>query len=125
MSEAQSSLTRIDDYTFGRITVAGKTYTSDVIIRPGKMRDGWWRKKGHSLCLEDLEEILSDPPRRLLVGRGHDDRMRVPADVVEALAGRGVELRSMPTGMAVALWNRWLDEEGVALGAVAAFHLTC
>jgi hypothetical protein len=125
VNDAQSSLTHVDDYTFGRITVAGKTCTSDVIMRPESMRDGWWRKTGHSLCLADLEEILSDPPRRLLVGRGHDDRMKVPPDVVEALTERGIEVRSMPTGEAVALWNRWLDAEGTTLNAVAALHLTC
>lgn len=33
----------IEDYEFGRITIDGATYTSDVIIRPEGVDDSWWR----------------------------------------------------------------------------------
>ena len=30
----------------------------------------WWRRDGHSLVLEDLEEVLDELPERLIVGMG-------------------------------------------------------
>jgi hypothetical protein len=116
---------RIAEYFFGCITIGSQTYTTDVIIRPGRVRDRWWRKQGHSVCLEDVEEILADPPDRLLLGQGHAGLMRVPDDVCSALEKRGIEVVAMPTAEAVKVWNEWLDAEGADLNAAAAFHLTC
>ena len=48
----------IDAYGFGRITVDGKKYRSDVIIYPERTVEGWWRVSGHDLCREDIEQIL-------------------------------------------------------------------
>lgn len=62
----------IDSYEFGRIAVDGKNYTSDVIIFPDKVLDGWWRKNGHSLHLQDLKKVLEAEPKPevLVVGTG-------------------------------------------------------
>lgn len=48
---------RISEYEFGRIAVDDKTYTSDVIIAPGKVIDSWWRKEGHNLNIDDLDDM--------------------------------------------------------------------
>lgn len=32
----------VDDYSFGRIKVGGKEYTSDVIIYPDRVDSSWW-----------------------------------------------------------------------------------
>jgi hypothetical protein len=38
----------IDNYEFGSITINGKTYNNDVIIRAEEfLNDKWWRKEGH------------------------------------------------------------------------------
>ncbi|HID32748.1 MAG TPA: hypothetical protein EYP24_05165, partial [bacterium (Candidatus Stahlbacteria)] len=49
---------RIESYQFGRITVDGKTYHSDIIIYPDRIVSSWWRGEGHYLKKVDIEEIL-------------------------------------------------------------------
>ena len=43
----------VEHYSFGRITIDGKTYTSDVIVIKGEVRS-WWRKEGHRVALDDI-----------------------------------------------------------------------
>jgi len=52
----------IEHYSFGKITIDGQTYTSDLIIYPGKIDTSWWRKEGHNLQVEDLKDVLIDSP---------------------------------------------------------------
>jgi len=125
MATSKTKITRIQSYAFGRITIASRAYTSDVIIWPEKVKDRWWRRTGHSLFVEDLEEVLSDPPQCLLIGQGTNSLMRVPEETRNVLKEKGIELLTMPTSEAVNLSNRWIEADGTNLNAVAAFHLTC
>lgn len=61
----------IDSYDFGWIIIKGKKYTRDVIVFPERVRDGWWRKKGHGLCVEDLGEnsFTNQNPKFLLLAK--------------------------------------------------------
>lgn len=113
---------RIEQYEFGRIDIAGKTYTSDVIIAPDEVRDGWWRKEGHSLHIDDLAEIVAAQPQVLVVGTGYYGRLHVPAKTREYLEARGIEVREARTGDAVQEFNR-LQQDCARI--VAALHLTC
>ncbi len=109
-------------YEFGRIDIDGTVYTSDVIIYPDHVQEHWRRREGHCLCLDDLAEILRDPPRVLIIGTGHDGAMRVPAATIDALRAHGIEPRVMRTREA--LWDLGrLRQERAPV--VAALHLTC
>ena len=55
----------IEHYSFGRITVDGKTYTSDVIIYPGRVDASWWRREGHNLQAVDLTGVIKAKPEIL------------------------------------------------------------
>jgi hypothetical protein len=112
----------IDTYRFGYIEVNGRSYTSDVIIGPERVVDGWWRKAGHSLFPGDLAMALEMAPRTLIIGTGHDGRMQVPEETRTFLKGEGIEVRTAETGRAVALFNE-LQAQGARV--VAALHLTC
>jgi len=112
---------KIDSYSFGRITINGKTYTSDIIIYPGRVDASWWRKEGHLLQLADVEEALRAKPDVLVIGTGHDGVMRVPRETIERIAGQGIEVKVERTAKAVALYN---DLEG-ATTVIAALHITC
>lgn len=113
---------KVRDYAFGRIDIDGTVYTSDVIIYPERVQAHWWRKQGHSLSMDDLADVLRDPPQVLLIGTGYHGVMQVPPPTLEALRARGVEPRVMKTGEAVAELNR-LQREAARI--VAALHLTC
>jgi hypothetical protein len=52
----------IEGYRFGRVTIDGREETRDVIVLPGRLVRDWWRKEGHGLVLEDLDEVLDELP---------------------------------------------------------------
>jgi hypothetical protein len=111
----------IDSYSFGSITVDGKRYTSDVIIYPQRVNSSWWRKEGHNLHLEDLQEVLRYQPEVLVIGQGKPGLMKVGSDLIEQLNQRGIEVRFAPTAKAVRMYNELCAGKKV----VAALHLTC
>lgn len=111
----------IESYGFGRITIDGKQYTTDVIIFPDHVRDGWWRKEGHRLSIEDLKDVLQAKPEMLVVGTGYYGFMKVPNEVKEHLKSKKIELIVENTKEASKTYNRLASTKGV----VAAFHLTC
>jgi hypothetical protein len=111
---------RIDGYSFGRVLVDGEEHTKDVIVLPSRVVGDWWRRDGHSLVLEDLEEVLEELPERLIVGTGAYGRMRPDPRAIERLRERDVEVESLPTPDAVERFGE-LDPSRTA----AALHLTC
>jgi hypothetical protein len=112
---------KIEHYFFGKITIEGMTYTSDVIIYPGKVNASWWRKQGHNLEIADLADVLTAQPEVLVVGTGAMGLMKVPEETVSHLESKGIEVHVARTGEAVELFNK-LQKDKVA---IAAFHLTC
>jgi hypothetical protein len=114
---------RITDYGFGHVKVDGVVHTKDVIVLPERVVGHWWRCNGHSLVMDDLDEVLEELPERLVVGCGADGRLNPDPGVAAALAGRGVEMEALPTAEAV---ERYAELEAENPAAVAAaLHLTC
>jgi len=111
----------IEEYAWGTIKINGQTYTNDVKIVRGKVVPNWWRKEGHNLFPEDIEDILDAKPEVLVVGTGHDGLMRVSAAVREQLAVGGIELVAERTRKAVEEYNRVSGARDAAFAA----HLTC
>jgi hypothetical protein len=114
---------RLTDYRFGHVRVDGAEHTKDVIVLPDRVVNNWWRRNGHSLVMEDLDEVLEELPERLVVGCGADGRLHPDPGVAAALAQRGVEMEALPTAEAV---DRYSELEATNPAAVAAaLHLTC
>ena len=114
----------IDSYDFGVIVINGKRYTSDVIIFPEKAIDGWWRREGHRLHVEDLAEILNHEPKLevLVVGTGYYGLVKISSEVENTLNSQGIELVAQSTKEAWQTFNRLLNSNKRIAGA---FHLTC
>ncbi len=114
----------IESYDFGMIRIDGREYTSDVIVFRGKVLDGWWRKEGHQLRVEDLNDIFKVEPQLevLVIGTGYSDLMKVSHEVENMLRSKGIKLIVEPTKKASQIFNI-LSQAGRR--AVAAFHLTC
>jgi hypothetical protein len=108
------------DYSFGELTVDGERHTRDLIVLPGRVVPDWWRREGHSLALEDFDEVVEELPGRLILGCGAHHRLQPPEAVLDQLRARGVEVEAMPTADAVRRYGE-LDPEQTA----AALHLTC
>jgi len=114
----------IESYDFGEIVIDGKKYTSDIIIFPNKVLDGWWRKEGHRLYLQDLKEVLEveHKPEVLVVGTGYFGVMEVAEEVKNKLKSMGIEVIVQPTKQAWQTFNKLLKS---GRRVVAALHLTC
>lgn len=113
-------MARISDYSFGQIVVDGQQHDRDVIVLPDRVIGEWWRKEGHSLVMEDLEDVLHELPERLIVGCGAHGRLEPDASTIESLRGRGIEVEAVRTPEAVERYNA-SDSHTTA----AALHLTC
>lgn len=114
----------IASYEFGSIVINGKRYTSDVIVLPERVIDGWWRKEGHKLCVGDLDEILKHEPKPevFVVGTGYYGLVKIPREVEDALKSDGIEFVAQPTRRACRTFNKLLKSHKRVAGA---FHLTC
>lgn len=111
----------IESYAFGRIVIDGETYTSDVIIYPGRVDPSWWREEGHLLVPADVAGPLKARPDVLIIGTGYSGVMRVPQETVDRITAQGIDVRVERTTRAVSLYNE-LQAEGTV---IAALHLTC
>jgi hypothetical protein len=116
-----SAVNIIDSYQFGLIVVSGKKYTSDVIIFPDRVRDNWWRKTGHQLCLKDIAEVMTENPEVLVVGTGDSGLMKVLPEVQQAVKAQGIKLIVEATDEACHTYNQLCHSQRV----VAALHITC
>lgn len=112
---------KIEHYSFGRITIDGKTYTSDVIIYPGRVDSSWWRKEGHYLQVVDLTDVINAKPDILIIGTGYSGVMQVPKETINYLESKGIEVHVARTEKAVEMFNKLQKDKIV----VAALHLTC
>lgn len=112
----------IEVYSYGKMVIDGKTYTKDLIIFPQKIKPDWWRKEGHSLAVEDLEEVIHHKPEVLVVGKGDSGFMQVPQETKSALKGKGIEVITSDTHKAVKIFNIQAAQNKNVVGA---FHLTC
>lgn len=112
----------IESYDFGTIVIDGKRYTNDVIVFPGKVKDKWWRKEGHRLAVEDLEEALKADPNIVVVGTGYSGLMKVSHEVKQQLDKHGIRLVVEKTGDAAETFNKLANSSEKV---VAALHLTC
>ncbi|MCS7203241.1 MAG: Mth938-like domain-containing protein [Thermodesulfovibrio sp.] len=113
---------KITQYSFGKIVVDGIEYSADLIVFPDTIYPNWWRKQGHSLCMEDLVEVFKNNASILVVGTGAYGRMVVPEDLIKELKSRGIDVYVDLTDKAVRIFNDFLKEGKRVAGA---FHLTC
>jgi hypothetical protein len=111
---------RIAEYSFGRITVDGEQETRDVIVLPERVVRNWWRREGHALVLDDLEEVLDELPARLIIGTGAYGELRPDPKALRQLEERGIDVEALPTADAV---RRYQESNPAA--TAAALHLTC
>jgi len=111
----------IESYNFGQIVIDGKRYTSDVIIFPDRVKGDWWRKEGHQLSIEDIQDILKEKPDILVVGTGYAGLMKISPETRERLQSEGIRLIAENTRKACKTYNQLSESRKV----IAALHLTC
>ncbi|NQV18500.1 MAG: hypothetical protein HQ534_08155 [Armatimonadetes bacterium] len=111
----------ISSYSFGQIIIDKKEYNSDVIIYQDRIDSSWWRKKSHSVTIEDIADILKKQAETIIFGTGFYGMMKIENQVKEECAKRGINLIIEKSGKAVQIFNESNQEQKV----IAALHLTC
>jgi len=111
----------IDSYSFGRMDVDGESFTSDLIILPDGIKSSWWRKEGHKLTIDDLQENLHSDIQALVIGTGFLGRMKVDQEIIHYAQTHGIDLIIEKTKTAVSHFNKLSLQKKTA----GAFHLTC
>lgn len=113
----------IEACSFGKMTVDGRTVTSDLIILPtGDIIDSWRRIRGHHLVLEDIQRLLEARPDIIVAGTGIYGRMRIDPKLEAYLTNSGIELVAQQTKSAASTYNDLISGSKLVAGC---FHLTC
>ncbi len=119
----------IDSYEFGTIVIKGRRYSSDVIIYPDRVKDDWWRKEGHQLCIDDLEDVIEENPDTIVVGKGNPGLMRVLPETEEYIKSKGIKLIIQSTKEACKTYNQLSSPPTAGFSTsqkvIALLHLTC
>jgi hypothetical protein len=112
----------IEHYSFGRMVVDGRAFSSDLIIFPdGTVLDSWWRDSGHSLSAKDIGPLVESKPEIIVAGTGASGLMHPEHGLERFLASRDIAFQWAPSREAVAVFNKLSGERRVG----ACFHLTC
>jgi hypothetical protein len=116
----------IDSTEFGSITVEGKTFEKDIIIRlDGEVRK---RKKklskevygtSHKISVEEARDVYEKGAEKLIIGTGQEDMVKLSDKAEAYFKKKGCETKLMPTPEAIKEWN---ETEGKVIGL---FHITC
>ncbi len=112
----------LGQYKFGEIEINGEKYTNDVIIFPNKIKDNWWRKNGHSIEIDDVEEVIDYNPEIFIIGRGKNGRLTVHDKFIKNMNSYEIEVLALKTPKAKKKFNKFLKE---SKDVVAGLHLTC
>ena len=92
----------IESTAFGVMTIDGRTHTSDLIIFPdGRVKDGWWRRSGHVLTVDDILALIDAAPECIVAGTGTSGRMQPEASLTAFLTERKITFIAEPNPRAV------------------------
>ena len=117
---------RIDRTQFGSVTIDGKVYEHDVLIRLGGKVEK--RKKklskavygtSHTISLAEAEHLYQQGAKRLLIGAGQEGRVGLSEEAATYFAGKRCQVELLPTPEVIPVWNQ---AEGAVIGLL---HVTC
>ncbi|MCQ1535321.1 hypothetical protein FTO70_06380 [Methanosarcina sp. KYL-1] len=117
---------KINSTSFGSITVKGKTFEYDILIRlDGQVEKR--RKKlskklygtSHKVSLAEAKHIYETGARRLILGTGQTGYVELSKKAREYFEKKECKVKLLPTPKAIKLWNRSKGKN------IAMFHVTC
>jgi hypothetical protein len=112
----------ITEFSFGRIVVQGQIFTSDIKIVAGKLVPDWWRRRGHAVEIDDVQDILESQPKILVIGKGQPGYMKTTDSLRQHLETNKIKLIEEPTREAIQTFNR-LSQRGRMVSG--GFHVSC
>jgi hypothetical protein len=112
----------ITDFSFGRIVANGQACNNDIKIVRGTLVPDWWRKSGHIVEIEDVQDALDKDLEILVIGKGQPGYMRAANSLRQHLADKSIKLIEEPTAKAIETFNRLYQEGRRVAGG---FHVGC
>ena len=113
---------KIDNCSFGTVVINGKTYRDDLIILPnGEILKPWWRKRGHQLSMDDLQDLIGSSPEVIVAGTGVSGGVKPDKNLERDLTKLAIEFIAVPNEEAIKIFNKLAPKKRVGAG----FHLTC
>ncbi len=112
---------KIDSFSFGNISIGGKTFTQDVIVFADRVQSPWVREEEHRPQIIEFAEIVRAEPDVLIIGTGYAGVMSIPEQIRNYLTSKGIDVRVEKTKAATELYNSLFGKEKV----IAALHITC
>ncbi|PKP60607.1 MAG: hypothetical protein CVT88_02560 [Candidatus Altiarchaeales archaeon HGW-Altiarchaeales-1] len=116
---------KVEEYSFGWIKIEGKEYTHDLWIINGEIykRDKGLSKRlfqtSHRIPMEELEKILRENTKRVIIGTGEDGLVSVEENGAKYLEEKGIKLEMYKTGELAKMKLQFgKDDSGI-------IHLTC
>ncbi len=117
---------KIDSTSFGSITVEGKAFEHDILIR----LDGRVEKRtkklskalygtSHKISLEEVEHIYEEGTEKIIMGTGQTGFVELSDEAEAFFRKKRCSIELLPTPWAIERWN---ELEG---RIVAMFHVTC
>jgi hypothetical protein len=117
---------RIDETQFGSVTIDGKVFEHDVLIRLGGKVEKRNKKlskavygTSHTISLAEASHVHQKGAERLLIGAGQHGRVRLSEEAAGFFKRRRCRVELLPTPEMLPVWNR---AEGAVIGLV---HVTC
>lgn len=117
---------KINSTSFGSITVKGKDFEYDILIRlDGQVEKR--RKKlskkiygtSHKISLAEAKYIYEKGARRLVLGTGQTGYVKLSKKARKFFKEKNIRTKLHPTPEAVKLWNKSKGK------TIAMFHITC
>jgi len=116
----------IESTTFGSITIDGKTYNHDVIVRlSGEVvkRKKRMSKKyygtSHILSKDEAKFVFEKGCDVIIIGSGQEGNVRLSPEAEDYFAKKGCEVLLQPTQKAIRSFNRSAKRK------IALMHVTC
>jgi hypothetical protein len=111
---AGSKETAITHYSFGKMVIAGKTYTNELQIFPNGTIREWSPGDPHYILPTDIKDIVNSGIKTLIIGTEANGEAAIPLET------KNIKVHILNTHKAVKLFNESIKE---AVGAI--FHLNC
>ena len=116
----------IERTEFGNITIDGKTYDHDVVIRlsgkVGKRHKKLSKEKygtSHIISKAEAKDVFEDGCVQLVVGTGRADNVRLSPEAKEFFEKRGCQVVLQATPDAVQTFNQSRERK------IGLMHVTC
>ena len=110
------------EFSFGRLVVDGQICNNDIKIVNGKLVPDWWRKSGHKVEIEDVQDIIDSDSAILVIGKGQPGFMRVTESLREHLGKNDIKLIVEQTSDAIQTFSRLMQQGKQVSGG---FHVGC